>query len=83
MAKFYITSSLPYTNANPHIGFALEIIQTDVLARYQRQQDKDVFFLTGTDEHGTKVAKTAKDAGVSPRELPIRFQENFWNLQKP
>ena len=82
MAKFYITSSLPYTNANPHIGFALEIIQTDVLARYQRQQDKDVFFLTGTDEHGTKVAKTAKDAGVSPREFTNKISGKFLELTK-
>jgi len=52
--KFYITTTIPYVNAAPHIGFALEIIQADVIARYNRQLDRDVFFLTGTDEHGFK-----------------------------
>ncbi|MBI2062416.1 MAG: class I tRNA ligase family protein, partial [Candidatus Yanofskybacteria bacterium] len=51
MNKFYITSTLPYTNSDPHIGFALEIIQTDVIARYHQLLGEEVFFNTGTDEH--------------------------------
>ena len=59
--KYYITTTLPYVNAKPHIGFALEIIQADVLARWQRNLGKEVFFNTGTDEHGQKIAKAAAD----------------------
>lgn len=64
--KFYITTSIPYTNAPPHIGFALEIIQADVIARYHKEALKeDVFFLTGTDEHGLKTLRAAEAAGKS------------------
>jgi len=55
MSKFYITSSIAYTNSAPHIGYAMELIEADVLARYHRQQGDDVWFLTGTDEHGSKI----------------------------
>ena len=58
MAK-YITTTLPYVNADPHIGFALEIVQADVLARTWRAQGEDVFFSTGTDEHGQKISQKA------------------------
>jgi len=61
--KFYIATSIAYTNAPPHIGFALELVQADVLARYRRLLEEDVFFLTGTDEHGRKVAEAAEKAG--------------------
>ncbi|MEK7131677.1 MAG: class I tRNA ligase family protein, partial [Patescibacteria group bacterium] len=61
--KFYITTAIPYANADPHIGFALEILYADVMARYQRLLGKDVYFLTGTDEHGQKMLHTAKEAG--------------------
>lgn len=67
--KFYVTTSIPYVNAKPHIGFALEAIQADVLARYHRFRGEDVFFLTGTDEHGTKLVQTAKARGKEPKEL--------------
>jgi len=63
MKKYYITTTLPYVNAKPHIGFALEIIQADVLARWQRSQGAEVFFNTGTDEHGAKIFEKAKDTG--------------------
>ena len=53
--KFYITTTLPYVNAEPHVGFAMEIIEADVLARFKRSQGKEVFFNTGTDEHGLKL----------------------------
>ncbi len=66
--KFYITTSIAYTNAYPHIGFALELLQADVIARHKRRSC-DVFFLTGTDEHGTKIAHAAKENGMEPREF--------------
>ena len=61
--KFYLTTAIPYANANPHIGFALELLYTDIMARYQRLVGKEVYFLTGTDEHGQKMVRTAKDIG--------------------
>ena len=67
--KFYITTSIPYTNAPPHIGHALEIIQADVIARYHRNLNNDVFFLTGTDEHGLKTLRAAEAEGKSPKEF--------------
>ena len=66
--KFYITTSIPYLNAAPHLGFALEALQADVIARYQRLFDKDVFLLSGTDEHGAKVMRAAAAAGKTPKE---------------
>jgi len=69
MKKFYIPTSIVYTNSSPHIGFALEVIQADVLARYHRFLGEEVFFLTGTDEHGRKVAKAAKKAEKNPKEF--------------
>ncbi|UZE93442.1 MAG: methionine--tRNA ligase [Candidatus Nealsonbacteria bacterium] len=79
--KFYITTSIAYTNAPPHIGFALEVIQADVLARYHRFLGEDVFFLTGTDEHGTKIAKAACEAGKKPREFVDDISKKFQNLK--
>lgn len=69
MKKFYVTTSIVYTNAPPHIGFALELVQADVLARYHRSLNEDVFFLTGTDEHGLKIAKAAEEAGREPKKF--------------
>ncbi len=80
MEKFYITTSIAYTNAPPHIGFALELIQADVLARYNRLQGKDIYFLTGTDEHGTKVEKAAKEAGKTPQEFVDQISQKFQKL---
>jgi methionyl-tRNA synthetase len=65
--KFYITTSIVYTNAVPHIGYAMELIQADALARYHRQKGDDVWFLTGTDEHGTKIKRAADAAGKAPQ----------------
>ena len=78
--KYYITTSIPYTNAPPHIGFALEIIQADVLARYSRFLGKEVFFLTGTDEHGQKTLKAAQAAGKDPLEFSDEFSKKFNEL---
>ena len=66
--KFYITTAIAYTSRKPHIGNTYEIVMTDALARYKRMQGFDVFFLTGTDEHGQKIEEYAKAAGVSPKE---------------
>lgn len=68
-SKFFITTAIPYTNGEPHIGHLLEFIQADVIARYQRLLQKEVWFLTGTDEHGIKVAETAKEKKQEPRQL--------------
>ena len=65
--KFYITSAIAYASRKPHFGNTYEIILTDAIARYQRQMGKDVFFLTGTDEHGIKIENLAKEAGVTPQ----------------
>ncbi len=80
--KFYITTSIAYVNAPPHIGFALELIQADVLARYRRFLGKDVFFLTGTDEHGVKIVKAAKEAGKNPEEFTDEISASFKKLSK-
>ena len=80
MKKFYITTSIPYTNAPPHIGFALEIIQADVLARYLRFQGRDVFFLTGTDEHGLKTLKAAEAVGKSAEDFADEVSGKFKKL---
>ena len=66
--KYYITTAIAYTSRKPHIGNTYEIVMTDALARYKRMQGYDVFFLTGTDEHGQKIEEYAKAASVSPKE---------------
>ena len=78
MKKFYITTSIAYTNAPPHIGFALECIQADVLARYH----KDSYFLTGTDEHGLKIRKAAEESGKTPKEFTDEISAKFKDLTK-
>jgi len=80
--KFYITTSLAYTNLAPHIGFALEVIQVDALARYHRFLGEDVFFLTGTDEHGQKIAKAAQEAGKEPKEFCDEISNEFRKLKE-
>ena len=66
--KYYITTAIAYTSRKPHIGNSYEIVMTDALARYKRMLGYDVFFLTGTDEHGQKIEEYAKKAGVTPKE---------------
>ncbi len=68
MEKFYITTAIAYTSRKPHIGNTYEIILTDAIARFKRQMGNDVFFLTGTDEHGQKIEEIAKEQGVSPKQ---------------
>ncbi|MDA3815658.1 MAG: methionine--tRNA ligase [Patescibacteria group bacterium] len=75
--SFYITTSIAYTNAPPHIGFALELLQADAVARYNRQQKVAVYFLTGTDEHGHKVAKKAEEQGKTPQQFVDEITEKY------
>ncbi len=79
--KFYITTTLPYVNADPHIGFALEIIQADVIARYQRKQGSDVFFNTGVDEHGLKIYRKAKEQNLDPKAYCDIYAAKFGDLK--
>jgi methionyl-tRNA synthetase len=75
--RFYITTAIAYPNGTPHIGHAYEAIATDALARFQRLDGKDVFFLTGTDEHGLKMIQTAQNEGMLPHELAARNAGRF------
>ena len=75
--SFYVTTPIYYVNAAPHLGHAYTTIAADVLARHHRQRGEDVFFLTGTDEHGEPVADAARALGVAPQELADRNAERF------
>ncbi|MCA9487881.1 MAG: methionine--tRNA ligase [Nanoarchaeota archaeon] len=82
--KFYVTTPIYYPNDIPHVGHAYTTIVADVLARWNRLKGNDVFFLTGTDDHGKKIAETAKDKGKKPKEfvdglIPV-FKENWKSL---
>ena len=78
--RFYITTPIYYVNAEPHLGHAYTTIATDVLARYHRAKGDDVFFLTGVDEHGSKIAQAAQERGLSPREHVDRLAPRFRDL---
>jgi len=80
--KFYITTSIVYTNASPHIGFTLELTQSDAIARYRRQKGESVFFLTGADEHGQKIYETAKKSGKSPKRFVNQISAEIRELTK-
>ena len=79
--RYYITTTLPYVNAEPHIGFALEIIQADMLARCQRLRGDEVIFNTGTDEHGQKIYKKAIEAGMDPKAYCDQYAAKFGELR--
>jgi methionyl-tRNA synthetase len=79
--KFYITTAIAYVNAPPHLGHALEFVETDTIARYKRMIGFDVYFLTGTDEHGVKMYNTAKKAGMDTQELVNKNAQIFKNLK--
>jgi methionyl-tRNA synthetase len=79
---FYITTAISYPNGKPHIGHAYELIATDAMARFQRLDGKDVFFLTGTDEHGQKMQQTARAEGISPEALAERNSNEFRAMGK-
>ncbi|NMC51695.1 methionine--tRNA ligase [Candidatus Kuenenbacteria bacterium] len=79
--KFYITTTLPYVNAEPHIGFALEIVQADAIARWRAQNGDEVFFNTGTDEHGLKIYRKALELGVDPQKYCDEYAVKFDSLK--
>ncbi len=82
MNKFYITTTLPYVNSDPHIGFAKEIINADIIARYKRQRGFDVFFNTGTDEHGKKIKQKADETGVDVIDYCNKYSQKFSDLHE-
>ncbi|MEA2169497.1 MAG: methionyl-tRNA synthetase [Solirubrobacteraceae bacterium] len=77
---FYVTTPIFYVNAVPHLGHAYSTIGADILARHHRQRGEDVFFLTGTDEHGEPVALAAEREGISPKEMADRNAQRFQDL---
>ncbi|MCW3849153.1 methionine--tRNA ligase [Sphingomonas sp. LB-2] len=74
---YYITTAIHYPNGRPHIGHAYEMIAADAIARFQRQAGREVRFQTGTDEHGLKMAQTARDRGITPRQLADEMSSHF------
>ncbi len=78
--SFYITTPIYYVNAEPHLGHAYTTIAADIVARHMRQRGEDVFFLTGTDEHGEPVVQAAEKAGLTPRELGDRNAPRFQEM---
>src|SRR6185437_14492388 len=79
-AKFYITTPIYYVNARPHVGHAYTTIVCDVIARRQRMLGADTFFLTGTDEHGQKIERSASAAGKSPQQFTDEVSGEFKSL---
>ncbi|MBX4200608.1 methionine--tRNA ligase [Candidatus Parcubacteria bacterium] len=82
LKNFYITTTLPYVNASPHIGFALEIIQADVIARYWRNQGQEVFFNMGSDEHGLKIYRKAQEQNMDTKAYCDIYAAKFNDLKK-
>jgi len=82
MKNFYITTTLPYVNAEPHIGFALEIVQADVIARYHRLFGEKVIFNFGTDEHGLKIYRKALENGKSPKDYCDEYAKKWSRLKE-
>jgi methionyl-tRNA synthetase len=82
VAKFYITTAIDYVNAAPHLGHAYEKIAADAIARYRRLRGDDVFFLTGVDEHGSKIEKAAAAAGLPPKAFVDRITPRFISTWK-
>ena len=81
--KFYITTAIAYSSRKPHIGNVYEVILTDAIARYKRMRGYDVFFLTGTDEHGQKIENYAKEEGIEPKAYVDRVAgqiREIWDL---
>lgn len=82
MQKFYVTTSIPYANSVPHIGNVLDSVYADVLARFWRQRKYETRFLTGTDEHGAKIVRTAEAAGLTPKQLVDQNSARFQALKE-
>ena len=83
MSTLYITTAIPYVNAPPHLGHALELVETDVLARHARSRGRPVRFLTGTDDHAAKNVAAAAAAGVSVETLVAANAQRFAALREP
>lgn len=81
--KFYITTTLPYVNADPHIGFAMELIRADALARYHRLLGEEILFNTGVDEHGQKIYQKALENQPDPQQYVDQYAEKYRRLKKP
>jgi methionyl-tRNA synthetase len=79
---FYVTTAINYPNGPPHVGHAYEAIATDVIARFQRLSGRDVFFMTGTDEHGLKMAQAARERGIAPAELAEEMSALFRRMDE-
>jgi len=77
---YYITTPIYYVNASPHIGHAYTTIVADVLARWARMAGRETFFVTGTDEHGDKIAEAAQKAGISPKQYADGISDQFRSL---
>ena len=80
--KYFISTAIDYVNADPHIGHALEKVQADALARYRRQQGKEVFFISGTDENGLKIVQAAEEKKTPPEKFAESKSKEFHNLEK-
>ena len=81
--KFYMTTAIAYASGKPHIGNTYEIVLADAIARYKRQEGYDVYFQTGTDEHGQKIELKAEEAGISPQEYVNQVSaevKKIWDL---
>lgn len=78
--NFYITTTLPYVNAPPHIGHAVELVRADIIARYKEMLGDEVFLNTGTDEHGLKIYRKAEEEGADPKEYVDKLSETFRKL---
>ena len=80
--SYYVTTSIAYANAKPHIGYAMELFEADTLARFYQNHGRDSFFLTGTDEHGQKLKEVAEKEGISAKEFVDKLSANFQELTK-
>lgn len=80
--NFYVTTSIPYVNGEPHLGHAMEYVMADVLARYMRQRQVNTLFSTGTDEHGGKIAEKANEAKQTPQQFTDSMSQHFRELLK-
>ena len=81
--KFYVTTAIAYASRKPHFGNTYEVIMTDAVARFRRQLGEDVFFCTGTDEHGEKIENLAREEGITPKQLVDRVAgevKSLWDL---
>ena len=81
--KYYMTTAIAYTSGKPHIGNTYEIILADAIARYKRAEGYDVYFQTGTDEHGQKIQEKAEAAGISPKEYVDQISgevKRIWDM---